>query len=92
MADVLRRYLAQRHPVASLSHTSGELLNAVRGVTTVPFERLRLLLGEIEPVKFAAAPLTLERARDLGAEARAIVREEHERAAALASAPREKAA
>ncbi|MEO8563072.1 MAG: DUF4381 family protein [bacterium] len=82
MADVVRRYLAQRHPVASLANTSGELLAAVRGIATVPFDNLRRLLDEIDPVKFAAAPVLPARARELGDEAKAIVREEHEMAAA----------
>jgi hypothetical protein len=83
MTDVVRRYLAARHDVASLAHTSGELLAAMTGVPTVPFERLRHLLHEVDPVKFAAAPLASQRARDLGEEAKAIVREEHARATAV---------
>ncbi|HEV7991620.1 MAG TPA: DUF4381 family protein [Gemmatimonadaceae bacterium] len=82
MADVVRRYLAQRHPVASLANTSGELLAAVRGIESVPFDKLRRLLDEIDPVKFAAAPVPPARARELGDEARTIVREEHDAAAA----------
>ena len=83
MTDVVRRYLAARHEVATLAHTSGELLATVRGVPTVPFERLRALLDEVDPVKFAAAPLATQRARELGEEAKAIVREEHARATAV---------
>jgi Domain of unknown function (DUF4381) len=90
MADVVRRYLAHRHPVASLANTSGELLAAVRGIESVPFDRLQRLLHEIDPVKFAAAPVPAARARELGDDARAIVREEHE--AAAAAVAREKAA
>lgn len=83
MTDVARRYLAARHESASLAQTSGELLAAMRGVRTVPFDRLRRLLDDVDPVKFAAAPLGGARARELGEEAKAIVREEHARAAAL---------
>ena len=50
---------------------------------TVPFERLRRLLDAVDPVKFAAAPLAAPRARELGEEAKAIVREEHARATAV---------
>lgn len=82
MADVVRRYLAQRHPSASLANTSGELLAAVRGIQLVPFDRLQRLLNEIDPVKFAAAPIPAARARELGEDARTIVREEHAAAAA----------
>jgi hypothetical protein len=82
MTDVVRRYLAERHEAASLAQTSGELLGAVRGVATVPFDRLRRLLDAVDPVKFAAAPIAAPQARELGGEARAIVREEHARAAA----------
>jgi hypothetical protein len=83
MTDVVRRYLAARHESASLAHTSGELLAAIRGVRTVPFDRLRRVLDEVDPVKFAAAPLAVARARELGEEAKAIVREEHARATAV---------
>ena len=83
MTDVVRRYLAARHDAATLAHTSGELLATITGVPTVPFERLQRLLDEVDPVKFAAAPLASQRARDLGEEAKAIVREEHARATAV---------
>jgi hypothetical protein len=83
MTDVVRRYLAARHEAATLAHTSGELLVAVVGVPTVPFERLRRLLDDVDPVKFAAAPLASQRARELGEEAKSIVREEHARATAV---------
>ena len=83
MTDVVRRYLAARHDAATLAHTSGELLATVRGVPTVPVERLHRLLDEVDPVKFAAAPLATPRARELGEEAKAIVREEHARATAV---------
>jgi len=83
MTDVVRRYLAARHEVATLAHTSGELLATVRGVPTVPVERLHRLFDEVDPVKFAAAPLATQRARELGEEAKSIVREEHARATAV---------
>ena len=91
MTDVVRRYLAARHESASLAQTSGELLAALRGVRTVPFDRLRRVLDELDPVKFAAAPLTTARARDLGEEAKAIVRDEHARSTAV-SQPEQAAA
>lgn len=90
MTDVVRRYLAGRHESASLAQTTGELLATVRGVPTVPQERLGRLLDEVDPVKFAAAPVGVRRARELGDEAKAIVREE--RARAMAAAEPEKAA
>ena len=80
MTDVVRRYLAERHEAASLAQTTGELLAAARGMITVPFEQLSRLLDEVDPVKFAAAPLAPQRARELGDVAKAIVREEHTRA------------
>ena len=83
MTDVVRRYLAARHEPATLASTSGELLATVHGVPTVPFERLRQLLDKVDPVKFAAAPLDVQHARELGEEAKAIVREEHARATAV---------
>ena len=91
MTDVVRRYLAGRHATASLSHTTGELLGVVRGVATVPFDQLRRLLDDVDPVKFAAAPITAERARELGELAKFIVREEHKRATSLAQQQQEAA-
>jgi hypothetical protein len=91
MTDVVRRYLAGRHESASLAHTTGELLGALRGVATLPFEQLSRLLDEVEPVKFAAAPLTAQRARELGDLAKSIVREEHTRATAVEPAQQEAA-
>jgi hypothetical protein len=52
-------------------------------VPTVPFDRRRALLDAVDPVKFAAAPLAAHEARQLGDEAKAIVREEHARATAV---------
>ena len=92
MTDVARRYLAGRHQSASLAQTTGELLGAIRGIGTVPFDQLRRLLDEVDPVKFAAAPLTPGRARELGELAKSIVREEHSRAAALEAAKQQEAA
>ena len=91
MTDVVRRYLAGRHETASLSHTTGELLGAVRGIGTVPFDQLRRLLDEVDPVKFAAARVTAQRARELGELAKSIVREEHTRATALEASKQEAA-
>ena len=96
MTDVLRRYLSDRFEHVSLAQTSGELLQAVRAMPTVSHNELRALLDAVDPVKFAAAPLAADRARALGEEAKRIVRDEHERAAALAVAaadvPKERAA
>lgn len=86
MTDILRRYLASRLPVVTLAHTSGELLRALRGAPTVSHDRLETLLSTVDRVKFAAAPVGAEQARALGAEARALVTEEHERAAAIIAA------
>jgi hypothetical protein len=86
MTDVLRRYLADRFDRVSLAQTSHELLSAVRAMPTVSYESLRALLAEVDPVKFAAAPLGGNQARAIGEEAKKIVREEHDRAAAMALA------
>ncbi|MDQ2666229.1 MAG: hypothetical protein M3Z05_09485 [Gemmatimonadota bacterium] len=86
MTDVLRRYLAARLEPVSLALTSGELQAVVRSVPTVPHDALRSVFESVDPVKFANAPLSADRARALGEEAKAIVRDEHERAEALAAA------
>jgi hypothetical protein len=91
MTDVARRYLAGRFAQASLANTSGELLAALRGTPTVPHERLRRLLDEVDRIKFAAAPVAPHGASALGSEARAIVRGEHEQAEKLAAAAAETA-
>jgi hypothetical protein len=71
--EVLRDYLQARHPDALLSHTSTELLLAMRGRAAMPMERLGAALAEADLVKFARRPVTPERARHIGLEARAIV-------------------
>jgi hypothetical protein len=83
MTDVLRRYLAERFDVVSLAQTSGELLASVKGAPTIPYDALRTLLDLVDPVKFANAPLGADRGRLIGEDAKAIVRDEHQRAAAL---------
>ena len=96
MTDVVRRYLAGRHEGISLALTSGELQTAVRTVPTVPHDALRDVFASVDPVKFANAPLDGARARAIGEQAKAIVRDEHQRAEALAAAeaakPKERAA
>jgi hypothetical protein len=86
MADVVRRYLADRIDGASLAHTSGELLAAVRGAPTVSYDALDRLFADVDPVKFANGPISDERALAVGGAAKQIVKDEHERAAAIATA------
>jgi hypothetical protein len=86
MTDVARRYLAARFAEGSLANTSRELLDALRGVPTVPHDRLGRLFAAVDPIKFAAAPVSPADARQLGAEARGIVRAEHEQALKVAAA------
>jgi hypothetical protein len=85
MIEVLRDYLAARHARASLSLTSTELQRVVHGMPTVPQERLMRVLTDADLIKFARRPVSSERARDLGREARAIVAAEH--TAATPAAP-----
>lgn len=73
VVEVLRDYLEARYPDARLSHTSTELLLAMRGRETIPSERLGALLAESDLVKFARRPVSTERARQLGLESRAVV-------------------
>lgn len=88
--EVLRDYLAARYDVAPLSLTSTELLAALRGRPALPFDRLNRLLGEADLIKFAKRPVTADRARELGRDARAIVSQDHAMSKAVATA--EKAA
>lgn len=77
MVEVLRDYLAARYAAARLSHTTSELLAALAGERAVPQERLSRVLSEADLIKFARRPVTADRARELGREARAIVAQEH---------------
>ncbi|WP_291159772.1 hypothetical protein [Gemmatimonas sp. UBA7669] len=71
--DVLRWYLEARVPAAHLALTSGEVLEAVAPNPHVPHDRLYSLLADVDIIKFAAHPVSAERARRLAGEARAIV-------------------
>ena len=75
MVEVVRDFLARRVPAATESLTSTELARALRSDPTVPLARLEPLLAESDLVKFARAPVSPERARKIGEDARAIVRE-----------------
>jgi hypothetical protein len=85
MVEVLRDYLALRLSGALPSLTSTELVRFLRSRSDLPVQRLGNILAEADLVKFARRPVTAERAREIGHEARAIVREV-ERATARASA------
>jgi uncharacterized protein DUF4381 len=75
MVEVLREYLALRLPGALLSLTSTELVRFLRSRADLPVQRLVNVLAEADLVKFARRPVSAERAREIGQEARAIVRE-----------------
>jgi hypothetical protein len=91
MIEVLRDYLAARYAEAMLSLTSSELQRTVRDLPHVPQDRLTRLLTEADLIKFARRPVSGERARELGREARAIVALEHQ-ASMPAPVPQETAA
>jgi hypothetical protein len=76
--EVLRDYLAARYAQASLSLTSTELSRSVRELPNVPGDKLTRLLTEADLIKFARRPVSGERAKEIGREARAIVEAEHE--------------
>ena len=87
MTEVLRDYLAARDPATPGSLTTGELISALRESELVPVDRLEVLLGEADLVKFANLTPGTEHARELGESVRAIVRfVESARAAAMAEA------
>jgi hypothetical protein len=87
VVDVLREYIAERYGDAPLSLTSTELLAVTQHARTLPHERLMRILNEADLVKFARRPVSVDRARDIGVEARAIVEQER-----VASSPTEPAA
>ena len=75
MVEVLRDYLALRLPGAAPSLTSTELIRFLRSRSDLPVQRLAAVLTEADLVKFARRPVTAERAREIGQEARLITRE-----------------
>lgn len=90
--DAARDYLASRlGDAAHRSLTSTELLASLAGRAVVDVRRLAPLLAECDLIKFARRPVSVPRAKELGAEARGVVEdvesavkaeEERERAAA----------
>lgn len=76
--EIVRDYLAARYPLTPLSLTTGELLRIVHGHHLIPVDRLTRLLNEADLIKFARRPVSSDRARELGRDARAVVDEEHE--------------
>ncbi|HWH53058.1 MAG TPA: hypothetical protein VN651_16040 [Gemmatimonadaceae bacterium] len=78
IVEVLRDYLAARYvEAAALSLTSTELQHAARALPHVPQDRLTRLLTDADLIKFARRPVSTDRAREIGREARAIVSHEH---------------
>ena len=74
--DVMREYLAARFPAADRSRTGHELVTALTGADfPILPERVRDLLVRSEPIAFARAPVTPIEAREIAAEARAIVKD-----------------
>lgn len=92
MIEILRDYLAARYERAALSLTSNELLLAVRGERAIPYDRLSRVLDEADLVKFARRPLSNDRARELGREARGIVVSERHASRPVEAAGGERAA
>ena len=90
MIEVLRDYLAARYAEAMLSLTSSELQRTLHDVPHVPQDRLTRLLTDADLIKFARRPVSGDRARELGREARAIVSQEHE--ASMPTVPEQEAA
>lgn len=87
MVEVLRDYLAARYAQANLALTSTELSRSVRELPAIPADRLTRLLTEADLIKFARRPVSGDRAREIGAEARGIVDADH-----VASQPKPEAA
>jgi hypothetical protein len=93
MTDVMRYYLAARLENVRASHTSRELLAAIRSSAESRWDpalvaRADRLLVRADLAKFAAAHIGGDEARTVGAEARALVHETERRL----TAPEERAA
>lgn len=78
MTEVLRDYLAVVVPQASVSQTTNELAGAMRRAGIGSYARTAALLSEIDLVKFARRPLTVDRGAALGKEARAVAAAVHQ--------------
>ena len=89
VVEVLRLYLSRVTPSARVSFTTSELALALRQEGRVPMVRLMRLLHEVDLVKFAAQAVDAVRAREVGAETRALVDVVH---ASLTAAAERKAA
>jgi hypothetical protein len=92
MIEVVRDYLAARYAEATLSLTSSELQRTTRGFPHVPGDRLTRLLTDADLIKFARRPVSTERAREIGREARIVVNEEHKASRLVTTAPAQEAA
>jgi hypothetical protein len=90
--EVVRDYLAARYAEATLSLTSSELTRTVRPFPHVPVERLTRLLTDADLIKFARRPVSTERAREIGREARIIVNDEHKASRLAEKAEQQEAA
>jgi hypothetical protein len=77
MIEVVRDYLAARYTEAHLSLTSTELQYTARALPHVPADRLTRLLTDADLIKFARRPVSSDRSREIGREARIVVNEEH---------------
>lgn len=90
--EVLRDYLAARVPRADRSFTSTELVAALRSRGNPVADRLSSVLSEADLIKFANRPVSIEGARRIALESRAIVRDVERAAVAAETSARQKAA
>jgi hypothetical protein len=87
VVDVLREYIADRFSDAPLALTSTELLTATQHARTLPHDRLLRILNEADLIKFARRPVSADRAREIGREARALVEFEHQASQPVSDTP-----
>jgi hypothetical protein len=78
MTEALRDYLAAVVPDASVSQTTNELAGAMRRAGIGTYARAAAPLSEVDLVKFARRPITVDRGAALGKEARAIAAAVHQ--------------
>ena len=64
----------------------------MRALPSVPEDRLTRVLTEADLIKFARRPVSTDRAREIGREARTIVAEEHKASQPVRPAEQEAAA
>ena len=91
VADVVRDYLERVVSPATTALTTVELAQVLQTESRVPAGRVLRVLQDVDLVKFAAAAIDADRAREIGTECRALVATVDDAMQAVATSRREAA-